>query len=115
MATMMITPERELHEYILEISERTDVRAGSPLPLGTQASRAQPALGVTWRPEGPPVERRYYRTTQRVRALTELLSGGIYASLRRTRCGLQALLTQRPDGCETALGATFGAPATASF
>ena len=33
----MTTPQRELHEYISEISERADVRAGSPLPLGTQA------------------------------------------------------------------------------
>ncbi len=33
---MTTNPERELHEYISEISERTDVRAGSPLPLGTQ-------------------------------------------------------------------------------
>jgi hypothetical protein len=36
MATMMKTPQRELHDYISEISERADVRAGSPLPLGTQ-------------------------------------------------------------------------------
>jgi len=27
---------RDLHEYISQISERTDVRAGSPLPLGVQ-------------------------------------------------------------------------------
>ena len=33
---MMTTPQRELHDYILEISERADVRAGSPLPLGAQ-------------------------------------------------------------------------------
>ncbi len=33
----MTTPQRELHEYISEISERADVRAGSPMPLGTQA------------------------------------------------------------------------------
>jgi len=33
---MMKTPQRELHDYISEISERADVRAGSPLPLGTQ-------------------------------------------------------------------------------
>ncbi len=32
----MKTPKRELHDYILEISERTEVRAGFPLPLGTQ-------------------------------------------------------------------------------
>jgi glycogen operon protein len=36
MATMMKTPKRELHDYIPEVSERADVRAGSPLPLGTQ-------------------------------------------------------------------------------
>ena len=36
MATMMKTPQRDLHDYISEISERADVRAGSPLPLGTQ-------------------------------------------------------------------------------
>jgi isoamylase len=36
MATITATPQRELHEYISEISERTDVRAGSALPLGTQ-------------------------------------------------------------------------------
>ncbi|MGA2862453.1 MAG: 2-amino-4-hydroxy-6-hydroxymethyldihydropteridine diphosphokinase [Steroidobacteraceae bacterium] len=33
---MMTAPERELHEYISETSERTDVGPGSPLPLGTQ-------------------------------------------------------------------------------
>ena len=33
---MMKTPQRELHDYISEISEHADVRAGSPLPLGTQ-------------------------------------------------------------------------------
>jgi isoamylase len=32
----MKTPQRELHDYISEISERADVRVGSPLPLGTQ-------------------------------------------------------------------------------
>jgi glycogen operon protein len=36
MATMMKTPKRELQDYISEISERADVRAGFPLPLGTQ-------------------------------------------------------------------------------
>jgi len=36
MATVTTKPERELHEYISEISELTDVRAGSPMPLGTQ-------------------------------------------------------------------------------
>jgi isoamylase len=39
MATMTKTPERELHNYISEISERTDVRMGSPLPLGTHEAR----------------------------------------------------------------------------
>lgn len=33
---MTKTPQRELHDYISEISEFADVRAGSPLPLGTQ-------------------------------------------------------------------------------
>jgi isoamylase len=33
---MMKIPQRELHDHISEISERTDVRAGTPLPLGTQ-------------------------------------------------------------------------------
>ncbi len=33
---MMKTPQRELQDYISEISEHADVRAGSPLPLGTQ-------------------------------------------------------------------------------
>jgi glycogen operon protein len=31
----MKTPQRELHDYISEVSERADVRAGCPLPLGT--------------------------------------------------------------------------------
>ncbi len=39
MATMTKTSERELHGYISEISERADIRAGSPLPLGTQETR----------------------------------------------------------------------------
>jgi isoamylase len=38
MATMMKAPQRDLHDYISEVSERADVRAGSPLPLGTQES-----------------------------------------------------------------------------
>ena len=33
---MMKMPQRELRDYISEISERADIRAGSPLPLGTQ-------------------------------------------------------------------------------
>ena len=33
---LMKAPERDLHDYISEISERADVRAGSPLPFGTQ-------------------------------------------------------------------------------
>jgi isoamylase len=28
-------PPRELHDYLSEVSERADIRAGSPLPLGT--------------------------------------------------------------------------------
>jgi glycogen operon protein len=36
MATMTKTPQRELHDYISETSEHSDVQAGSPLPLGTQ-------------------------------------------------------------------------------
>jgi isoamylase len=33
---MMKTPQRELQDYISEVSESADIRAGSPLPLGTQ-------------------------------------------------------------------------------
>jgi isoamylase len=33
---MMTTSQRDLHKYISQTSERADVRAGSPLPLGTQ-------------------------------------------------------------------------------
>ncbi len=36
MATITQIPERDLHDYISENSEHGDVRAGSPLPLGTQ-------------------------------------------------------------------------------
>ena len=36
---MTKTPERELRGYIAEICEHADVRAGSPLPLGTQETR----------------------------------------------------------------------------
>ncbi len=32
----MKPPRRPLHDYMVEVSERGDVRAGSPLPLGTQ-------------------------------------------------------------------------------
>jgi len=38
MATITQTPPRELHDYLSGISERADVRAGSPLPLGIQES-----------------------------------------------------------------------------
>ena len=38
MATIVKTSERELHDYVSEVSERADVRAGSPLPLGTLES-----------------------------------------------------------------------------
>lgn len=33
---MIKEPQRELHDYISEISARTSARAGSPLPFGTQ-------------------------------------------------------------------------------
>ena len=33
---MIKIPQRELRDYIWEISERAEIRAGSPLPLGTQ-------------------------------------------------------------------------------
>ena len=33
---MMKTAQRELHDYISETSEQADIRAGSPLPLGTR-------------------------------------------------------------------------------
>ena len=36
---MMKMPERELHDYISKISDCADVRAGSPLPLGTYERR----------------------------------------------------------------------------
>ena len=29
-------PQRNLHEYLAAVTERAEVRAGSPLPLGTQ-------------------------------------------------------------------------------
>ena len=35
MATIVKTSERALADYVSEVSERADVRAGSPLPLGT--------------------------------------------------------------------------------
>jgi isoamylase len=34
----MNTPERPLHDYVVEVSEHTDVRRGVPLPLGTHES-----------------------------------------------------------------------------
>src|SRR5665811_1357490 len=34
--TIMKTAQRELRDYISEISEHSDVRTGSPLPLGIQ-------------------------------------------------------------------------------
>ena len=36
VAAMMKSPQPELHDHIPEISERDDIRAGFPLPLGTQ-------------------------------------------------------------------------------
>jgi isoamylase len=35
--TALTTSERPLHDYVAEVSERTDVRVGLPLPLGTYA------------------------------------------------------------------------------
>jgi glycogen operon protein len=35
--TDLTTSERPLHDYVAEVSERTDVRVGAPLPLGTHA------------------------------------------------------------------------------
>jgi isoamylase len=35
--TDLTTSERPLHDYVTEVSERTDVRVGVPLPLGTYA------------------------------------------------------------------------------
>ena len=35
-AARLKTPERPLHDYVIEVSERTEVRRGVPLPLGTQ-------------------------------------------------------------------------------
>jgi glycogen operon protein len=32
----MMTPERQLHDYVADVSERTGIRTGSPLPLGIQ-------------------------------------------------------------------------------
>lgn len=38
MAALIQTPQRDLLEYLSDTSESADVRAGSPLPLGTQES-----------------------------------------------------------------------------
>ena len=38
MAALINPPQRDLHEYLSDTSESADVRAGSPLPLGTQES-----------------------------------------------------------------------------
>jgi isoamylase len=35
--TDLTTSERPLHDYVTEVSERTDVQVGVPLPLGTYA------------------------------------------------------------------------------
>ena len=34
----MMTPERQLDDYVADVSERTGIRTGSPLPLGIQES-----------------------------------------------------------------------------
>jgi hypothetical protein len=36
MATLIMAPARELHEYVAQTCGHADVRAGAPLPLGTQ-------------------------------------------------------------------------------
>ena len=38
MAALINPPPRDLLEYLSDTSESADVRAGSPLPLGTQES-----------------------------------------------------------------------------
>ena len=38
VATDLSMPERPLHDYVTEVSERSNVRVGVPLPLGTQES-----------------------------------------------------------------------------
>ncbi len=38
MATITTAPAAQLHEYLSKVCESADVRAGSPLPLGTQAN-----------------------------------------------------------------------------
>ncbi len=38
MATITAAPAAQLHEYLSKVCASADVRAGSPLPLGTQAS-----------------------------------------------------------------------------
>lgn len=35
--TDLTVSERPLHDYVAEVAERTDVRVGVPLPLGTYA------------------------------------------------------------------------------
>ena len=42
-ATELISSERPLHDYVEEVSERTEVRMGVPLPMGTHQDRG----GVT--------------------------------------------------------------------
>jgi hypothetical protein len=49
MATMMTTPECELRGNTLEIAEPADVRAGSPLPLGTHDSEGGANFAVSSR------------------------------------------------------------------
>jgi hypothetical protein len=38
MAALINPPQRDLLEYLSDTSESAEVRAGSPLPLGTQES-----------------------------------------------------------------------------
>lgn len=53
MATMKTTPERELHDYVADIFEHTDFRAGSPLPLGIQEMGGEVNFAVLSRSRQP--------------------------------------------------------------
>src|SRR5450759_2058960 len=49
-AALMNTPERLLHDYVAEVSERTEVRKGIPLPMGTHeygGESTSPSSAVT--------------------------------------------------------------------
>ena len=47
----MKMPQHELRDYISKLSERADVRAGCPLPFGTQERGGTASVGLctgTW-------------------------------------------------------------------